>query len=86
MQRILTGWSFTRALYLGIGLVVIYEFLSIGHWAGALLGVYFASMGLFNFGCAANNCYTSPRAQTLTPDVNGMADFNVEFEEIKSKS
>ncbi|MBK7469089.1 MAG: hypothetical protein IPJ43_21185 [Saprospiraceae bacterium] len=25
-------------------------------WVGALLGAYFASIGLFAFGCAAGNC------------------------------
>jgi hypothetical protein len=57
-ERILTGWSFGRVLYLLLGIYVIIATAMDGHWFGILIGAYFAAMGLFRFGCAAGNCYT----------------------------
>lgn len=56
-ERIFTNWTFTRALYLILGLVVIIESITSHQWFGIGIGGYFASMGLFAFGCAAGNCY-----------------------------
>jgi hypothetical protein len=49
-------------------------------WAGLLLGGYFASMGIFSFGCAAGCCDTrySPSRHRKT--------IGVEFEEVKTKT
>lgn len=57
IERIMTGWTFQRAFYLiaGGGMVIM---SAVDHqWAGALIGGYFAAMGLFAFGCASGNCF-----------------------------
>lgn len=55
-NRILTGWTIQRVFYLiaGVGLIVMS--ISDHQWIGALLGGYFAAMGIFAFGCASGNC------------------------------
>ncbi|HUM52494.1 MAG TPA: hypothetical protein PK431_11795 [Chitinophagales bacterium] len=78
-NRILTGWNFQRAFYLLMGLFVIVNAIMTKQWFGAIFGAYFASMGLFSFGCAAGACYTSNNTQT--PTTNDIQ--NVEFEEVK---
>lgn len=56
-ERILTGWNIQRLLYLiaGVGLVAVS--VSDRQWFGIVSGLYFASMGLFAFGCASGNCH-----------------------------
>ncbi|MEO6405543.1 MAG: hypothetical protein ABIY51_13380 [Ferruginibacter sp.] len=56
-NRILSGWTFRRALYAGIGIFIIIESIMQHQWFGILFGGYFASMGIFAFGCAAGNCF-----------------------------
>jgi hypothetical protein len=48
-------------------------------WFGVVFGGYFASMGLFAFGCAAGNCAAEPlqKSNTTIEDVK--------FEEVKTK-
>jgi len=55
--RILTGWTFARVLYFAIGIFLIIQSAMDKQWIGVLAGTYFASMGLFAFGCASGNCY-----------------------------
>lgn len=55
--RILSGWTFTRALYLIIGILIIIQSLMEKEWLGAAFGGYFAAMGLFAFGCASGSCF-----------------------------
>lgn len=55
-KRLLTNWTFTRALYLIMGIAVIIQFVTSRQWMGAVLGGYIAAMGLFGFGCAGGNC------------------------------
>ena len=57
-ERILTGWSFSRALYLVIGSLVVIQSFMEKEWLGVAFGGYFASMGIFAFGCASGSCYT----------------------------
>jgi hypothetical protein len=83
-ERILTNWTFTRALYLLMGITVIVQSVISQQWFGVALGGYFASMGLFAFGCAAGNCYggncaTEPRQKPNTTIQD------VAFEEVKTK-
>ena len=82
-ERILTGWTLTRVLYLVMGTYIIVQSVLDQQWIGILLGGYFASMGLFAFGCAAGNCgvrYSEGRKN------QGMGDFEeVVFEEVKGK-
>ena len=79
MERMLTGWSFTRVVYILMGSYLAIQAISEEHWAFVPLGLYFASMGLFAFGCAAGNCYTAPNQTTITGSVN-----DVSYEEITS--
>lgn len=81
-QRILTGWTVTRALYLGMGITIIINSFMSQQWFAVLFGAYFASMGLFSFGCAAGACLggngnTEPTRQNKTRIED------IEFEEIK---
>jgi len=57
IQRILTGWTFVRLVYVILGSIVIIQSAFSKEWAGVIFGGYFASMGLFAFGCAAGNCF-----------------------------
>ena len=57
LQRILTGWTFVRVVYVILGGIVIIQSALAKEWAGVIFGSYFASMGLFAFGCAAGNCF-----------------------------
>ncbi|TSJ42342.1 hypothetical protein [Fluviicola chungangensis] len=56
-ERILKNWTFTRALFLILGIIIITQSALRHEWVGILFGSYFASMGLFSFGCASGNCY-----------------------------
>lgn len=74
-KRILTNWTFTRVLYLIIGIAVIIQSIMIQQWLGIAFGGYFASMGLFAYGCAAGNCFggncsTEPEQKSTVQDVN----------------
>jgi hypothetical protein len=83
-NRILNNWTFIRALYLVIGIAAMIHALKSHAWFGLALGAYFASMGLFAFGCAAGNCYNG----TISSETNHNSSTDiqdVEFEEIKMK-
>ncbi len=56
-ERILKNWTLNRTLFLILGSVVIIQSILNQQWPGILFGSYFASMGLFSFGCASGNCY-----------------------------
>lgn len=56
-ERILKNWTFTRVLFLVLGMIVIVQSVVSQQWFGVLFGSYFASMGLFSIGCASGNCY-----------------------------
>ena len=84
LNRILTGWTFTRVLYTFIGVMVIVQGFTEKQYWGMAFGAYFASMGIFNFGCAAGACYVG-NCQTQEPYPKATAKLeNVEFEEIKN--
>jgi hypothetical protein len=57
IHRILNGWTFVRVVYVILGSIVIIQSVLSKEWAGVIFGGYFASMGLFAFGCAAGNCF-----------------------------
>jgi hypothetical protein len=59
-NRLLTNWTFTRVLYLTMGVLVGIQSIYNQQWFGLAFGAYFASMGLFAFGCAAGNCAITP--------------------------
>ncbi len=81
-ERILTNWTFTRALYLIMGIAVIVQSVMSQQLFGVAFGGYFAAMGLFAFGCAAGNCFggsceIEPKQKSIIQDVD--------FEEVKTK-
>lgn len=55
-ERLLTGWTIQRGLYVIIGGILITQSIMEAQWIGMAIGGYFASMGIFAFGCAAGNC------------------------------
>lgn len=57
LQRITTGWTLTRTVFLFLGGLMIAQAIWEKQWYGIAFGSYFAAMGLFSFGCAAGNCY-----------------------------
>jgi hypothetical protein len=83
-QRILTNWTFMRALYLLMGIAVIVQSVMSQQWFGVAFGGYFASMGLFAFGCAAGNCYSGNCVPKPLQKFNTTME-DVEFEEVKTK-
>ncbi len=83
-QRVLTGWTFRRVLYVALGILLIAQSVEPPLWFGVLFGGYFASMGLFAFGCAAGNCFGgSCDATSLQKNKTNVSE--IEFEEIKQK-
>ncbi|MBU3676963.1 MAG: hypothetical protein FGM54_07275 [Chitinophagaceae bacterium] len=54
--RLRYGWSFVRMMYLGMGLALVYQSFQLQEWLAVAFGLYFASMGLFGFGCAGGAC------------------------------
>lgn len=84
-QRILTGWTFSRVLYLAMGIIILIQSVMIRQWMGMVLGLYFAAMGIFAFGCAAGNCFSSAgrMPRTSKQETDGQ---DISFEEIKTKT
>lgn len=83
-ERILTGWTFTRTLYVLMGVALIGQSYVEHQWFGLAFGGYFAAMGVFNFGCAAGGCYGNACAPSakLKSD-KGISE--IEFEEVKNQ-
>lgn len=83
-ERILPNWTFTRVLYLIIGSAIIFQSVMSQQWVGVAFGSYFASMGLFAFGCAAGNCFGgSCEVETKQKSTTTIQD--VDSEEVKAK-
>lgn len=83
-QRILSNWTVPRALYLVLGIMVMVQSVMSAQWFGLAFGAYFASMGLFVFGCAAGQCYGStPSSKSYRPSAAPIIE-DVEFEEVKT--
>lgn len=81
-NRILTGWTFARALYFILGMAVIIQAIVEKQYIGLIFGAYFASMGLFGFGCAGGSCnatYSKASESNNNPIIE-----DVTYEEIKS--
>lgn len=78
-QRLLKNWTPIRVMYLLMGLAMVGYSINEQMWAGVLFGAYFASMGLFAFGCAGGQCFTPPPARERRPSAGGDAV----FEEVK---
>lgn len=81
-NRLLTNWTFTRGLYLAMGVVIIIQSVVAKQWMGLTLGGYFAAMGLFAIGCASGNCYAGNK--TTAPQKSAPLS-DIKFEEVTSK-
>ena len=64
--RLTTGWTFQRAIFAIIGTIIVVQSIADNQWVFALFGLYFASMGLFAYGCASGNCYTITKKESTT--------------------
>jgi len=82
-NRILYGWNPRRALYGLGGIAIIVYAIMAKEWWGALLGGYFAFMGVFNFGCASGNCGYVPDRKTRTAEDKSAGLEEINFEEVK---
>ncbi|MCC7401964.1 MAG: hypothetical protein IT214_10825 [Chitinophagaceae bacterium] len=56
-QRLTSGWSWIRVIYLLLGISVMIQSIMINQWVGVFLGGWFAIMGLFGLACASGACY-----------------------------
>ncbi len=82
-ERILKNWTFARVIYLVMGLAVITESFLSRQWFGMAFGAYFASMGIFAFGCASGTCFSGN--YTLKPTEKSTQSIqDVQYEEVKS--
>ena len=84
MQRILTGWTVIRALYLVIGVFVIVQSIMESQFVGILFGGYFTSMAVFNYGCAAGACYTGANTTQTNAKLKSET-LDVTYEEVKER-
>ena len=71
-----------RAVYAIMGVVIIVQSVMSHQYIIAIFGVYFASMGIFAFGCAAGNCYTGNTVSKHDAS-QGATVQDVDYEEIK---
>lgn len=58
-QLLFKGWSFSRILFLALGILILIESIEGEMWFGIVIGAAFLLMGLFRLGCANGNCYNS---------------------------
>lgn len=72
-----------RTLYAIAGIAVIIQSAGVHSWVGIIFGVYFTSMGVFGFGCAAGNCFGGSCATADYKKQDGHE--NISFEEVKEK-
>lgn len=79
MNRVFTGWTLARVIYLSIGGLIFIQSLIVREWLGIIFGGYFAAMGLFGFGCASGQCYPM-----VNKNIQGVND-DIEVEEIKNQ-
>ena len=54
--RVRYGWTVIRVMYLLMGIALVYQSVQMKEWLAVGFGTYFASMGLFGFGCAGGAC------------------------------
>ncbi len=81
-ERILTGWTFQRGLFVVIGLIIIIQAFIEKEWLSTLLGGYFLSMGVFSFGCASGSCFSGNCGVDSRTNKKEISD--IEFEEVKN--
>jgi hypothetical protein len=80
-NRLLTGWNFSRILYLGMGTFIIVQSIISKQWSGVALGAFMATMGLFALGCASGACFGGISSTKPIQKTNEISP--IDFEEIK---
>lgn len=80
-QRLLTNWTFVRVMYTILGIVVTSQSILTHQWFASIFGLYFTSMGVFGFGCAAGQCHNITFQQK--PQLKDTIE-EVSFEEVKT--
>lgn len=81
LKRIQSGWSFIRIIYLIFGGFIVVQSILDLQWFGMLVGVYFASMGLFGFACASGNCFGKINSKKNALDHSKLTK-EIDFEEV----
>lgn len=84
LERIISGWSVIRAIYVLAGLGIVVQGVMDKQWFVTVFGIYFASMGIFNFGCAGGACYVPNRKYSKSSKNFKPKDVN--FEEVKTEN
>ena len=84
IERILTGWTWIRAVYAFMGAAIIFQAFADKEWLLVIFGAYFASMGVFGFGCAGGNCYGGACDTNVNQKTPSSKIEDTTFEEIKS--
>lgn len=56
LHKIVTNWSFIRAVRLFLGIFIVIQSIELHNYWMALPGVLFSGMALFNAGCCGNSC------------------------------
>ena len=82
-DRIFTGWTWIRAVYVFMGSAIIFQAFADKEWLLVIFGAYFASMGIFGYGCAGGNCYGGACEPPARSNFSGKIE-NTTIEEIKS--
>jgi len=82
-ERILSEWTVVRFIYLILGIGLMVQAYMEQQWMGIAIGGYFASMAVFNFGCAAGACFNTNAFQKPVEKLDTDAQ-NPEFEEVKA--
>lgn len=83
-ERILSKWTLARVLYLLMGSMILVQSAMSQQWIGVAFGGYFASMGLFAFGCASGNCFGGNCAVEPKENIDKTVE-DVSFEEVEVK-
>ncbi len=58
-KRIFSNWNLKRIAFTSIGVLIMIQAIIDHHWIDIVIGAYFASMGIFSFGCGWNQCFTN---------------------------
>lgn len=81
MERVFTKWTVIRVLFLFLGIYVIVHSILNKEWIGVAFGGYFASMGLFAFGCAGGACFGAA-CSLPSEEMKKTNREDIEFEEL----
>lgn len=79
-ERITTGLTFMRFLYLAMGITLLIQAIVAKQLAISLLGSYFILMSVLGIGCMGGQCYTPPTKSTSNTNKEIK---DVSYEEIK---